>query len=150
MYTAYKKLITDELPITIIDEEVIVFITPNGTKVLIACVSDQESISSLRKKIDCHIQREVDEARELDIQTEKIETRNKNVPKDIQNLSDKELREIIFSLKNRTWEEDAPLRILSEKIYGESNVMQMLALAVHLAYELAIRTEDYGPIASAS
>lgn len=54
----------------------------------------------------------------------------------IQNLPTNYLREIIRSLDNETWEEDAPLRKLAIAVHGSDNIMLMLGLAVPLAIEL--------------
>lgn len=61
-------------------------------------------------------------------------------PKDIEKLTDTQLREAIQSLQNVTWESDAILRVLASKIHGTDNTMTMLALAVPLAVELEKRT----------
>lgn len=61
-------------------------------------------------------------------------------PEQIKKLSDSELREVIRSLQNVTWEYDALLRTLAKEIHGEDNVMTMLMLAVPLAVELEERT----------
>lgn len=63
-----------------------------------------------------------------------------HIPKPIQYLTEDELREIIQSLANRTWEEDAPIRKLAIQVYGEDTVVTMLGLAPALAMELEIRT----------
>lgn len=63
-----------------------------------------------------------------------------HIPKPIQYLPEDELREIIQSLANRTWEEDALIRKLAIQVYGEDTVMTMLGLAPALAMELELRT----------
>ena len=63
-----------------------------------------------------------------------------HIPKPIQYLPEDELREIIQSLANRTWEEDALIRKLAIQVYGEETVMTMLGLAPALAMELELRT----------
>jgi len=62
------------------------------------------------------------------------------IPKPIQYLPEDELREIIQSLANRKWEEDALIRKLAIQVYGEDTVMTMLGLAPALAMELELRT----------
>ena len=62
------------------------------------------------------------------------------IPKDIKELTDIQLREVIRSLNNVTWDEDALLRTLASKIHGEDTVVTMLMLAVPLAIELEERT----------
>lgn len=63
-----------------------------------------------------------------------------HIAKSIKYLPEDELREIIQSLGNRTWDEDAPIRKLAIQVYGEDNVIQMLGLAPQLAMELELRT----------
>lgn len=63
-----------------------------------------------------------------------------HIPKAVKYLPEDELREIIQSLANRTWEEDAPIRKLAIQVYGEDTVITMLGLAPALAMELEIRT----------
>ena len=62
------------------------------------------------------------------------------IPKAIKYLPEDELREVIQSLSNRTWDEDAPIRKLAIQVHGEDTVMTMLGLAPALAMELEIRT----------
>jgi hypothetical protein len=63
-----------------------------------------------------------------------------HIPKEIKYLPEDELREIIQSLSNRTWEEDALIRKLAIQVYGEDTVITMIGLAPALAMELEIRT----------
>jgi hypothetical protein len=64
------------------------------------------------------------------------------IHKSISNLSNEDLSEIISSLQNITWEEDALLRKLAMSVYEEDTVMHMLNLAVPLAMELNNRVTN--------
>jgi hypothetical protein len=63
-------------------------------------------------------------------------------PEAIKELSDSELREIIKSLHNVIWDDDAPLRTLAIKVHGDDTTLTMLMLGTHLAFELEERTNN--------
>ena len=66
-----------------------------------------------------------------------------HIPIVIKHLPEDELRKVIQSLSNRTWEEDALIRKLAIQVYGEDTIMTMLGLAPALAMELEIRTRKF-------
>ena len=65
------------------------------------------------------------------------------IPQPVKDLTEKEVRELIKSLQNRTWEEEHPLRELAIKVHGDDNVVSMLALAVPLAIALESITSKH-------
>ncbi len=63
-----------------------------------------------------------------------------SIPQVIKDLSNDDLRFVIKSLQNITWDEDHKLRQLATAVHEEDTVVTMLALAVPLAMELEERT----------